>query len=80
MNTQTITSPLFIDMLFFVPACPPTLVPACSQSGRFDRLKELAVEHAFLLKVQGMKDTLLQPSGPADEPTAAVAASGTAGQ
>ncbi|EFN56398.1 hypothetical protein CHLNCDRAFT_144964 [Chlorella variabilis] len=36
-----------------------------SQSGRFDRLKELAVEFAFLLKVLGMQDVPLQPSGPA---------------
>ena len=42
-----------------LPALPP-----CSQSGRFDRLKEIAVEFAFLLKVQGMKDVPLQPSGP----------------
>jgi protease II len=36
-----------------------------SQSGRFDRLKEIAVEFAFLLKCQAMTDVLLQPSGPA---------------
>ena len=28
-----------------------------SQSGRFDRLKELAIEYAFLLKCQGLKKT-----------------------
>lgn len=33
-----------------------------SQSGRFDRLKELATEFAFLLKVLGMQDAPLQPS------------------
>lgn len=36
-----------------------------SQSGRFDRLKELAVEFAFVLKTLGLMDALLQPSGPA---------------
>ena len=34
-----------------------------SQSGRFDRLKEVAQEHAFLLKSVGMLETPLQPSG-----------------
>ncbi|GAB4817223.1 hypothetical protein N2152v2_004269 [Parachlorella kessleri] len=34
-----------------------------SQSGRFDRLKEMAVEFAFLLKCQGMLQTPLAPSG-----------------
>jgi oligopeptidase B len=33
-----------------------------SQSGRFDRLKEVAIEHAFLLKCCGMLDARLQPS------------------
>ncbi|PRW44843.1 prolyl endopeptidase-like isoform A [Chlorella sorokiniana] len=42
-----------------------------SQSGRFDRLKEVAVEFAFLLKVLGMKDAPLQPSGPAAAAAAA---------
>jgi hypothetical protein len=50
------------------PPRPPS--PCCSQSGRFDRLKEIAVEFAFLLKVQGMQETPLVPSGPA-EPRAA---------
>ena len=44
----------------------------CSQSGRFDRLKEVAVEFAFLLKAQGMQGTPLVPSGPA-EPRAVAA-------
>lgn len=34
-----------------------------SQSGRFDKLKEVAQEHAFLLKCQGMLETPLKPSG-----------------
>ncbi len=34
-----------------------------SQSGRFDRLKEVAIEFAFLLKAQGMLATPLKPSG-----------------
>ncbi len=34
-----------------------------SQSGRFDKLKEVAQEHAFLLKCQGMLNTPLQTSG-----------------
>ena len=38
-----------------------------SQSGRFDRLKEVAVEYAYLLKVQSMLDVPLQPSGPPTE-------------
>ncbi|KAL4433270.1 hypothetical protein ABPG77_003318 [Micractinium sp. CCAP 211/92] len=37
-----------------------------SQSGRFDRLKEMAVEFAFLLKVWGMMEAPLQPSGSAE--------------
>jgi oligopeptidase B len=37
-----------------------------SQSGRFDKLKEVAQEHAFLLKCQGMLETPLQPSGKTD--------------
>jgi oligopeptidase B len=36
-----------------------------SQSGRFDRLKEVAVEHAFLLKCVGMLEAPLTPSGQA---------------
>lgn len=36
-----------------------------SQSGRFDRLKELAVEWAFLLKVLGLQGAPLRPSAPA---------------
>jgi hypothetical protein len=39
-------------------------VHGCSQSGRFDRLKELALEFAFLLKVLGMQEVPLQPSAP----------------
>ncbi|PSC70317.1 Protease 2 [Micractinium conductrix] len=42
-----------------------------SQSGRFDRLKELAVEWAFLLKAQGMMEAPLQLSGPAEAAAAA---------
>lgn len=38
-----------------------------SQSGRFDRLKEIAVEFAFLLKCQGMLSTPLIPSSPPTE-------------
>ena len=34
-----------------------------SQSGRFDRLKEVAIEHAFLLKCCGMLEAALRPSG-----------------
>lgn len=41
-----------------------------SQSGRFDKLKEIAIEHAFLLKCLGMSmgkaslnDWVLKPSG-----------------
>ena len=34
-----------------------------SQSGRFDRLKEVAQEQAFLLKCTGMLDAPLKPSG-----------------
>ena len=34
-----------------------------SQSGRFDRLKEMAVEFAFLLKCQGMLLVPLVPRG-----------------
>jgi len=34
-----------------------------STTGRFERLKEIAVEHAFLLKCLGMQDTPLKPSG-----------------
>jgi len=34
-----------------------------SQSGRFDKLKEVAQEHAFVLKCQGMLETTLKPSG-----------------
>ena len=34
-----------------------------SQSGRFDKLIEVAQEHAFLLKCQGMLETTLKPSG-----------------
>lgn len=34
-----------------------------SKSGRFDRLEEIAVEFAFLLKCQGMLDVELKPSG-----------------
>ena len=34
------------------------------QSGRFDRLTDIALEHAFLLKSCGMLGTPLIPSGP----------------
>eukprot|EP00887_Chlorella_sp_A99_P007435 scaffold2.g7435.t1 len=47
-----------------------------SKSGRFDRLHEVAVEWAFLLKVQGMLDVPLQPSGLAEAAAAAAAAAG----
>lgn len=33
-----------------------------SQSGRFDRLKEVAIEHAFLLKCVGLLEAPLKPS------------------
>ena len=36
-----------------------------SVSGRFERLKEVALEYAFLLKTQGMLERGLSPSGPA---------------
>ena len=34
----------------------------CSQSGRFDRLKEVAMEYSFLLKTHGM--LRVEPSKP----------------
>ena len=34
-----------------------------SQSGRFDRIKELAIEYAFLLKCQGLRGAV--PKGSA---------------
>lgn len=36
-----------------------------SQSGRFDRLKEIAVDYSFLLKCMGMIDAPLKPSASA---------------
>ena len=49
-----------------------------SQSGRFDRLKEVAIEFAFLLKVSGMAETPLQPSGPPTDAAATAAAEASA--